>query len=176
MLASLKAYKGTKEFIELSARMPEYRFTLVLNDSQENIDDYVSANSLQKTIGANLTIFPRQNDVTPFYNKASLLLNLSDKNRVIETFGMTVLEAMSAALPVIVPTEGGVAEMVDDGVNGYKIDVSEMDKIEKRIREMLSDIDIYRKMSHNAITRAQLYDSDNMTEKIANTIRLFHGY
>ena len=175
-LASLKAYKGTKEFIELSARMPEYRFTLVLNDSQENIDDYVSANSLQKTIGANLTIFPRQNDVTPFYNKASLLLNLSDKNRFIETFGMTVLEAMSAALPVIVPTEGGVAEMVDDGVNGYKIDVSEMDKIEKRIREMLSDIDIYRKMSHNAITRAQLYDSDNMTEKISNTIRLFYGY
>ena len=51
-----------------------------------------------------------------------------------------------------------------------------MDKIEKRIREMLSDIDIYRKMSHNAITRAQLYDSDNMTEKIANTIRLFYGY
>ena len=176
MLASLKAYKGTKEFIELSARMPEYRFTLVLNDSQENIDDYISANSLQKTIGENLTVYPRQNDVTPFYNKASLLLNLSDKNRFIETFGMTVLEAMSAALPVIVPTEGGVAEMVDDGVNGYKIYVSEMDKIEKRIREMLSDIDIYRKMSHNAITRAQLYDSDNMTEKIANTIRLFYGH
>ena len=71
MLASLKAYKGTKEFIELSARMPEYRFTLVLNDSQEKIDDYISANSLQKTIGENLTVYPRQNDVTPFYNKAS---------------------------------------------------------------------------------------------------------
>ena len=176
MLASLKAYKGTREFIELSAKLPEYRFTLVLNDSQENIDEYISENRLDKTIGKNLTIYPRQNDVTPFYNQASLLLNLSDKNLVIETFGMTVLEAMSAALPVIVPTVGGVAEMVDDGVNGYKIDVSEMDNITKRIREMLTDKDTYTRMTHNALERAQLYDSEIMTEKIANTIRLYQKH
>ena len=141
----------------------------MINDSQENIDEYISENRLEKTIGKNLTIYPRQNDVTPFYNQASLLLNLSDKNLVIETFGMTVLEAMTAALPVIVPTEGGVAEMVDDGVNGYKIDISEMDNITKRISEMLTDKDTYTRMSHNALKRAQLYDSEIMTEKIANT-------
>lgn len=176
MLASLKSYKGTREFIQLSAKLPEYRFTLVLNDSQENIDEYISENRLDNTIGKNLRIYPRQNDVTPFYNQASLLLNLSDKNRIIETFGMTVLEAMSAALPVIVPTEGGVAEMVDDGVNGYKIDISEMDNIIRRIREMLTDKDTYARMSQNALARARLYDSDNMTEKIANTIRLYQKH
>ena len=89
---------------------------------------------------------------------------------------MTVLEAMSAALPVIVPTVGGVAEMVDDGVNGYKIDVSEMDNITKRIREMLTDKDTYTRMTHNALERAQLYDSEIMTEKIANTIRLYQKH
>ena len=65
--------------------------------------------------------------------------------------------------------------LIEDYLNSLP-EPEEMDKIEKRIREMLSDIDIYRKMSHNAITRAQLYDSDNMTEKIANTIRLFYGH
>lgn len=171
MLASLKAYKGTREFFELSAKLPEYSFTLVLNDSQKNINEYIKANRLDKTIGENLSIHPRQSDVAPFYNQASLLLNLSDKNRVIETFGMTVIEAMSAGLPVIVPTVGGVAEMVDDGENGYKIDSSEMDEIVRRIREMLTDKDVYTRMSHNAQARARLYDSEIMSEKIANTMQ-----
>ena len=58
----------------------------------------------------NLQIISRRNDVTPFYNEASIVLNLSDKQRFVETFGLTALEAMSAGLPVIVPTEGGIAE------------------------------------------------------------------
>ncbi|MGN0282540.1 MAG: glycosyltransferase family 4 protein [Prevotella sp.] len=170
MIASLKSYKGTREFIDLSMRMPEYKFILVLNDSQENISEYITSHCLNETIGDNLTIYPRQKDVTQFYNQASLLLNLSDKNRFIETFGMTVLEAMSAGLPVIVPTVGGVAEMVDDGVNGYKIDVCKIDNIARRIREIMSDKDTYSKMSHNALKRTQLYNSDIMIEILANTI------
>ena len=66
--------------------------------------------------------------------------------------------------------------MVDDGVNGYKIDVNEMDNIIRRIREMLTDKDTYARMSQNALARARLYDSDNMTEKIANTIRLYQKH
>lgn len=46
MLSSLKAYKGTKEFIEMSQRMPEYRFVLVINDTKENIDKYLVDNEL----------------------------------------------------------------------------------------------------------------------------------
>ena len=40
MLSSLKEYKGTREFIELANRLPEYRFCLVINDVQENIDSF----------------------------------------------------------------------------------------------------------------------------------------
>ena len=46
----------------------------------------------------NLQIVSRQNDVAPFYNEASIVLNLSDKRRFVETFGLTALEAMSAGL------------------------------------------------------------------------------
>ena len=125
---------------------------------------------MDKTIGENLTIYPRQNDVTPFYNQASLLLNLSDKEIVIETFGMTVLEAMSAGLPVIVPTVGGVAEMVDDGENGYKIDVKDMDMIEIRLREMLSRKDMYKRMSEKALRKSRQYDSADMLRKLESII------
>lgn len=166
MLSSLKGYKGTKEFIELSQRLPQYRFIIVINDRQENIDAYLQENRLPVASQRNLKVFPRQNDVTGFYGQSSIVLNLSDKNRVIETFGLTALEAMCAGLPVIVPTVGGIAEMVDDGVNGYKIDVQNRDLIAQRIEEMLSMEDLYIRMAENALLHAHRYDTEEMLSQI----------
>lgn len=113
----------------------------------------------------NIDIHSRQEDVSPFYNKASVVVNLSDKEKFIETFGMTALESMSAGVPIIVPTEGGIAEMVD-GQNGYKIDVQDLHKIEDAIRCILSDKVMYMKMSGNALVKSKEYDIDAMISKI----------
>jgi glycosyltransferase involved in cell wall biosynthesis len=73
---------------------------------------------------------------------------------------------MSAGLPVIVPTVGGIAELVDDGVNGYKIDVQQLDVIADRINYMLSSIDIYSRLAKGALATAALYSNTNMCEGI----------
>ena len=114
----------------------------------------------------NLQIISRQNDVTPFYNEASIVLNLSDKQRFVETFGLTALEAMSAGLPVIVPTEGGIAEMVKDGVNGYKIDVQDLDRINCMIEEIFQDKDHYIRMANEANQVSLGFKESVMIEKI----------
>ncbi len=168
MLSSLKEYKGTREFIELASRLPQYKFVLVINDTQENIDNYLAQHDLQHSAnrGGNLTIYARQNDVTPFYNQASVVLNLSDKTKFVETFGLTALEAMSAGLPVIVPTEGGIAEMVEDGVNGYKIDVQKLDEIDRRIQSILSGKEKYLSTAKQAIEYAERLSEAEMMRRI----------
>ncbi len=113
-----------------------------------------------------IEILSRQDDVTRFYNEASVVVNLSDKERFVETFGLTALEAMAAGLPVIVPTEGGIAEMVEDGANGYRIDVAHIGEIEDRIREMLSDKEEYLRMADSALREAQRYDAERMARQI----------
>lgn len=118
----------------------------------------------------NLIIHERQNDVVPFYQRATIVLNLSDKKKFLETFGLTALEAMTAGLPVIVPTQGGIAEMVEDGVNGYKIDVSELKKIENQIDNILSDFETYQKLSENALRMAKSYENKNITDRILQII------
>ncbi|MDC1767442.1 MULTISPECIES: glycosyltransferase [Bacteroides] len=47
MLSSLKEYKGTREFMELATKLPQYKFVLVINDTQENIDNYLAQYNLQ---------------------------------------------------------------------------------------------------------------------------------
>ncbi len=166
MLSSLKEYKGTREFIELATKLRRYKFVLVINDTQENIERYLLDNKLPCL--DNLTIYPRQDNVAPFYNEASLVLNLTNPRMAIETFGLTPLEAMSCGLPAIVPTEGGIAELVDNDVNGYKIDVRELSHIAEQINKVLLDKDLYGRLSEEALKYSRRYDAVLTIEKIAS--------
>lgn len=168
MLGSLKKYKGTREFIELATNLKEYTFELVLNETVENIATFWKESGMVKP--ENLIVYPRQNNVAPFYNRASVVLNLSNKNLFIETFGLTALEAMSAGLPVIVPTVGGIAELVEDGVNGYRIDVQDLEKIEQTIQNILTCKELYFKLSKGAWQCSQKYSEQAMIESIENIL------
>ena len=164
MLGSLKLYKSPLEFIELAKRLPQFVFVLVISDTKENIDIFIEKYKIN--VCKNLTIYPQQNDVVPFYNQASLVLNLSDKKQVVETFGLTALEAMSAGLPVIVPTEGGIAEMVVDGENGYKIDVQNLNQIAECIKTILSDETLYMELAQNALAYSKRFSEAKMVNSI----------
>ena len=113
-----------------------------------------------------IDIYPRQSDVAAFYNEASVVLNLSNPALFVETFGLTALEAMTAGLPVIVPTVGGIAEMVDDGDNGYKVDVQQLDRIAATIDSVLSDKALYTHLADGALRRADAYRTDSVIDEI----------
>mgnify|MGYP003300053342 FL=1 len=117
-----------------------------------------------------MVVYPRQKDVAPFYSRASIVLNLSNKELFVETFGLTVLEAFSAGVPVIVPTVGGIAELVTNDKNGYKIDSSELNNITDRINELLSNKKLYENISNEALKTSYLYSYDKMITQIINII------
>lgn len=169
MLGSLKKYKGTIEFCTLAKVLPQYNFELVINDTQENIDAFWRDNNIGKP--ENLIVHPRQEDVAPFYNRASIVLNLSNKELFIETFGLTVLEAMSAGLPVIVPTVGGVAEMVDDGKNGFKINIQDLSFIAEKIEKLLTNRELFLSLCEEGLARSKKYNSAATAYEILYKIR-----
>lgn len=166
MLGSLKAYKGVGEFVTLARALPSYRFTLVLNESQRRIDSYFAS----QTLPSNLTVYPRQADVVPFYNDASVVLNLSNPALFVETFGLTALEAMSCALPVVVPPVGGIAEIVEDGVSGFLRDVRQLPAIEQLLTQLLTDAALYTRIAQAALARSAHYDYQHFTQRIASLL------
>lgn len=168
MLSSLKAYKGVVEFINLAQTLSSYKFELVINDSYINISQFLAEYNL--TTPDNLRIWDKQADVIPFYERNSLVLNLSNKDKCIETFGLTALEAMTAGLPVIVPTVGGIAEMVIDGYNGYKIDAKNFQGLVYAINLILGDKLTYSHLRKNAKEFAMRYSCENMINSIEKII------
>ncbi len=168
MLGSLKRYKGVPEFLALAAALPRFSFELVLNETQESIDAFLREEGIE--LPSNTCIHPRQEDVAPFYNRASLVLNLTRPDLVIETFGLTALEAMTAGLPVIVPPVGGIAEMVEEGENGFHVDSRDSALLKQRVEQVLSNRELYQHLASGARATSERYDARQMAAAIANIL------
>lgn len=95
---------------------------------------------------------------------------MTNPRQAVETFGLTALEAMSAGLPVIVPTKGGIAEMVEDGKNGYKTDVHELDAIGKHICVLLENKELYIRMANKALQFSADFDCERTIIKLTDII------
>jgi glycosyltransferase involved in cell wall biosynthesis len=56
-----------------------------------------------------------------------------------ETFGLVLLEAFSAGLPVIAFRSGGIPELVEDGKNGIVVAQGDEEALYRSMRELLLD-------------------------------------
>lgn len=166
MLASLRPYKGITEFLELARTLPQIGFDLILSDSDSDVIRWKT----EKIIPQNLEVLPVQKDVIPYYQKASLIMNLTNKDKCLETFGMTVLEGMQFGLPAIVPTEGGVIELVVNGENGFLVDYTDKDKIKGLIFKMDSDRGYWKQLSENAIRRSRQFSRENFESEMTKLL------
>ncbi|MGD1845810.1 MAG: glycosyltransferase family 4 protein [Salibacteraceae bacterium] len=153
MLCSLKDYKGIPEYLQLARSLPEVRFTLVLNASEADASTYFS----DKAMPENLHWLPGQKDVVPFYKQADLVLNLSHTDAWVETFGLTLLEAMLFGVPVIGPPVGGPAEFIEDGYNGRSIDSKNHLELKLAVQRLSKRPFLCQFYSENAIETAMRF-------------------
>jgi len=165
MLASLKGYKGVDEFVALATALaadPVLKFNLVLNASAQEVDTYFAGKVLPK----NLTLSPASADVARFYREASLVLNLSHVDGWVETFGLTILEAMAFGIPTIVPPVGGPVELVSDGAEGYQIDSKNHQQLVRTVARLSQDPQLCQALSERARMKASEFSTANFQKNI----------
>lgn len=166
MICSLKEYKGVNEYIMLAQKLTSMKFHLVLSSTKEEIKTYFK----DRILPFNISLYPAQSNVHPFYEKADVVVNLSHPEKWVETFGLTVLEAMSYGIPVIVPEVGGVTELVDHNVNGYRIDVRKMDEMIAALEELNTNLSKRIDFSINARAKAQQFRTEEMESSILGLV------
>lgn len=166
MLASPRDFKGVPELLALAARLchrDDIAVSLVLNGERVEIDAYLRRRELPD----NVTVHGRTSDPAPHYESASLVLNLSRVDAWVETFGLTLAEAMAFGVPVIAPPVGGPSELVRDGVDGLLVDSRDVSELERAVLQLAYDPDRCREMSAAARVRAQSFGFD----RFARTLR-----
>lgn len=169
MIGSLKAYKGVFEFLEIADRLiehPSIQFYLILNAEREEIENYFK----NIAVPHNVHLIPSQKDVVPYYQNARLVLNLSRVDEWIETFGLTIIEALAFGVPVIVPPVGGPAEIVENGVEGYLISSYNTKEIAQKIHELSLDENKWMELSRNAHRRSLDFTEEIFNREIRESI------
>lgn len=162
IISSLRRFKGIYVFIELARKLPNYQFEMVFSASASEVDSF--RNEINAPV--NVIMHSVQSNLHPFYQNAKILLNLSLPNLWIETFGLTILEAMAYGIPSIVPNIGGPLELVDDGINGFTLDPLNIEVLVDRVRSLMEDDDLYFRFSNAALVKSKMFDLDVMIDKI----------
>lgn len=97
-----------------------------------------------------------------YYRAADMFIMLSK----FDTFGMVVLEAMAASLPVIVSPNVGAKDLVEEGINGFVLPaLQDVDAAANRIIQLV-DAEQRHVMGAVAAQTASLHDWERLAEKM----------
>jgi len=80
-----------------------------------------------------------------------------------EPFGLTMLEAMAMAKPMIVTNMGGMPEIIKDGINGFIIPVRDFEAMAAKICQLLEDVKLKERFGY---TGRQMVESQYTKEKV----------
>ncbi|MCP4724523.1 MAG: N-acetyl-alpha-D-glucosaminyl L-malate synthase BshA [bacterium] len=97
------------------------------------------------------TVFLGKQNAIPDYLSIADLLVCASEN---ESFGMTILEAMSCGVPVVAYKIGGIPEIIRDGKQGYMVPNDDADSFVESCVSILSDDDLHDRMAISGVKRA----------------------
>ena len=84
-----------------------------------------------------------------------------------EPFGLTMLESMATARPIIITNTGGMPEVVKDGINGFVIPLREFELLAAKIITLLGDKKLRNRLGY---TGRQMVESQYTKERVAKDI------
>lgn len=104
-------------------------------------------------------------DEVYFKNDIFILPSLS------EGMARVGIEALGCGLPIICTENTGVNDIINNGVNGFVIPVSNEDALFDKIKWFLMNTDKISRMSENAVKTASLYSWDNYYKNYHSVVR-----
>lgn len=103
----------------------------------------------------------KQDHLEKIYSISDLMLLLSEK----ESFGLVALEAMACGVPCIGTNIGGIPEVIIEGFNGYIGELGDIKSLSNLALKLLTNEELYKEMSHQAIQTPQQYFHSDMIVK-----------
>ena len=91
---------------------------------------------------------------------------------LFEGFGLVIVEAMAAGLPVITTAHSIGEDLISQGENGYLVNVRSVEDLVDSITNLRSLTDeAYEVMSNQAIQTAKLYSWTRYQDNLGNFIK-----
>jgi len=152
-VGSLTPQKNHRVLLEaasrLAADLPAARF-LIVGDGPLRAD--LEARARELGVGGSVEFVGESFDVPRFLKAANVFVLSS----LWEGLPITLIEAMSAGLPCVVTSVGGIPEIIADGENGLLVEPNDPDALAQAIRRVASDSSLATRMIGHARSTYEL--------------------
>jgi glycosyltransferase involved in cell wall biosynthesis len=138
IVAALRPEKNHRMFLDVASRLSAKRkdlLFLVVGDGLEK--EKLLSEAAGMTLENSLRFLGRRKDIPEILKCSDISVLCSYP--VVETFPVTVLEAMASGLPVISTDVGSVGDIIRDGEDGFLIESDDRDALAARIEELAGD-------------------------------------
>ena len=137
----LAPIKGLDVFVRaaalISAQHPEAQFVIIGEDKSPQLDHRSSLENLIAELGlSGIVTMPGWCDDMPAA-LSSLTLFVSAARS--EPFGLAIVEAMAAGLPVVAAASEGALEIIEDGRSGKLVPIDDPEAMAQAINDLLDD-------------------------------------
>lgn len=119
-------------------------------------------------IGHRVSMKGFREDVTAELRDMDVLVHASV---IPEPFGMVIIEAMAAGLPVLAPAAGGPLEIIDNGVNGLLYPPGDVEALTALMRTVAEDGELRRRLGEAARATATCYSPDAIAKRVMDVYR-----
>ena len=110
----------------------------------------------------------KDQDILPYYYAAAEMVVMPSH---YESFGMVALEAMAMGTPVIASEVGGLAHLVQPGVNGFHVPVHDPEALAARILDLLTNDALRQQLGQQARTYAKQYSWESIAAQMIDIYR-----
>jgi glycosyltransferase involved in cell wall biosynthesis len=146
----------------------------IIDWSQSQQSDIAYMVSLVKLLGLQNNVlidtFPLK-DMPGLYSVSQVCMYPSSAS---EPFGLTMLEALASARPMVVTMAGGMPEIIKDGIDGFIIPVKDFESLASRVIQLLNNKELRDRLGY---TGRQIVEQQYTKEIISeNTLRLYKNF
>ncbi|MBU0668092.1 glycosyltransferase [Patescibacteria group bacterium] len=162
VVAELHPRKGLKYLIEAFARIntniPKIKLVLVGEGPERKILEKLIK---RLKIVNQVVLTGRRENIPQILKSANLFILPSVK----EAFGIVLLEAMAAQLPIIATNTGGIPEIVENHKSGELVEPQNIDALAAKMEEVIRSNALMQKLAYMGHHRVKEFDAKVMAEK-----------
>lgn len=155
-------------FNMIKNKYPDYKLIIYgEGPSRKELEDYIKNLSLEEKV-----LLPgRSKHIIDEVRKSRIFCLSSD----CEGMSNALIEALCLGIPIVTTDVSGVKELVIDGVNGRVVEIGDSVSMANALNDLLEDKERMMTISKRNKDKAQLFESDNITDRwlklINNIIR-----
>ena len=172
-IGRLQEGKGHIEFLEMAARIAaefsQARFIIVgeATRGEEHRAEKIYRKIDQVNLGKRLVLAGFRKDIPAVLAAMDIFAFPSRA----EAFGLVIIEAMAAGVPVVSTRSDGVLDIIKDGVNGILVDRQNVDQLTAAVRSLI--VDAKRRKELAAAGRRTIEEKFTIDRMVAETEKVY---